>query len=137
MVSPWHLALYTVRTGSRRIRRIGGENEISFAWYRVSHLLLLSVMHLAHRIVSCTRHRLSSRHGIVGGVRRGSTLRLTIISIKLTKSGESNKYARQNARRLVSRLVVGRSLSQFIAPRPRQCLFLSFDTETCQRSDFS
>ena len=64
LVSPWHLALYTVRrTGSRRIRRIGGENEISFAWYTVScHVLFgISVLHTVHKLVSRILDRLSSR----------------------------------------------------------------------------
>src|SRR5207253_4034837 len=43
LVSPWHLALYTVRrTGSRRIRRI-------------------SVLHTVHKLVSRILDRLSSR----------------------------------------------------------------------------
>ena len=108
MVSPWHLALYTVRTGSRRIRRIGGENEISFAWYRVSHLLLLSVMHLAHRIVSCTRHRLSSRHGIVGGVRRGSNHAIR----------DPKNHCLVPCKKI--RLGVSRSLGSNYPPRPAQ-----------------
>src|SRR5947209_18091003 len=53
LVSPWHLARYTVRrTGSRRIRRIGGENEISFAWHTSCHVLLW-YQRPAHRPQAC------------------------------------------------------------------------------------
>src|SRR5207247_374709 len=81
--------------------------------YRIS--CCFQSCNLAHRIVSCTRYRLSSRHGIVGGVRRGSNHAIR----------DPKNHCLVPCKKI--RLAVSRSLGSNYPPRPAQRTYRTTD----------